>query len=195
MKKRTFWLVIAFLAGSLIVGGWFVLLDGDNLNTSKSEVLNLEILETDVIDRYPSSATITIDGIELNVEVVETADEMVRGLSGRTGLAEDEGMLFVYDEPGLYSFWMKDMKFPIDIIWIDENFEIIDITKNVRPDSFPQTFQPQKLAQYVLEVKVGFSDKNNIEIGESVDLSAILLSKNDEVIVIVLTNYSIRNKI
>lgn len=112
--------------------------------------------------------SIAIKDTEIGIELADTAEKKAHGLSGRSDLGENQGMLFLYDKPGLYSFWMKGMQFPIDIIWIDENYTIIDITKNVRPDSFPQSFQPQRHAQYVLEVNAGFADKNDIDIGDAV---------------------------
>lgn len=145
---------------------------------------------------FLSLRPITIGNQKLYVEIAQTSEEKAQGLSGRESFKEDQGMLFIYDEAGFYSFWMKDMLFPIDIIWIDENFEIVDVTKNIQPDSFPQIFQSQKPAQYVLEVNAGFSDQNSIQIGDKADFSEIPSSKkfeeliftedskNDEVIVL-----------
>ena len=112
--------------------------------------------------------SIRIKGIKINVELADTADKKSQGLSGRSELGENQGMLFLYDKPGFYSFWMKNMQFSIDIIWIDENYKVIDITKSLPPDSFPGSFQSQYPVQYVLEVNAGFSRKNNITIGDVV---------------------------
>lgn len=95
-------------------------------------------------------------------------DERARGLSGRSALGQDQGMLFVHESSAFYSFWMKDMQFSIDIIWIDENNTVVDITRNISPDSFPQSFQPIAPAQYVLEVNAGFADTNSIKIKDVV---------------------------
>ncbi len=102
---------------------------------------------------------------EIYAEVAISIEDRIKGLSGRADLSENQGMLFVYDKPDIYSFWMKDMNFPIDIIWIDQDYKIVDIAENISPDSFPQTFQPLKPAQYILEVNAGFSARNGIEIG------------------------------
>ena len=118
--------------------------------------------------------SIAIKDTEINIELADTAEKKSQGLSGRNGLPQNQGMLFVYDTPAFYSFWMKDMQFSIDIIWIDEDYKIIDITKGVSPDSFPQSFQPQKPAQYVLEVNAGFGEKNNIKIGDTVERLQLL---------------------
>lgn len=124
-----------------------------------------------VIDRYLFS--ITIDGIELNVELAETSEEKARGLSERDGLAEDQGMLFIYDSPAFYSFWMKDMNFPIDIIWINEDFQVVDITKNFKTESFPQKVEPQDPAQYVIEVNAGWAESRRIHIRSPVSFNNI----------------------
>lgn len=106
-----------------------------------------------------------IGGANLTVEVADTEQERALGLSGEASLAEDRGMLFVFERPDLYSFWMKDMKFPIDIIWMDADKRIVDLTTDVRPDSFPRAFQPKSAAKYVLEANVGWIYRHDIKIG------------------------------
>jgi uncharacterized membrane protein (UPF0127 family) len=66
---------------------------------------------------------------------------------------------------------MKDMNFPIDIIWIDENMLVADISKNVAPESYPETFSPRSRVLYVFEINAGISDKEDIKIGDRVDFS------------------------
>ena len=107
-----------------------------------------------------------INGARIEVEIADSLSEKARGLSGMEGLGQNEGMFFVFDEPGYYSFWMKDMKFPIDIIWIANDKKIIDITKNASPGSYPSVFKPASSARYVLELNAGFADKHEIKIGD-----------------------------
>ena len=112
---------------------------------------------------------VSIAGQKIKVELALTPKEHSQGLSGKTSLKENEGMLFIFEKLGQYSFWMKDMNFPIDMIWIGENKEIIYIKKDARPESYPETFGPSSddnKAKYVLEVSAGFSDKNNLKIGD-----------------------------
>jgi uncharacterized membrane protein (UPF0127 family) len=113
-----------------------------------------------------SKSVVIIAGQKINVEVVDTYKSRALGLSGRAGLAEDEGMLFVFEKSGQYPFWMKDMNFAIDIIWIDENLHVVSIEKDAKPESYPNNFVPEIPAKYVLEVVSGFSDKNNLKIGD-----------------------------
>lgn len=69
--------------------------------------------------------SVTVDGQTFAVSVADTPSERSLGLSGKSALENDEGMLFVFRENGRYGFWMKDMKFSIDIVWIDENRRIV----------------------------------------------------------------------
>ncbi len=111
--------------------------------------------------------SVIINGSRINIETADTIMKQAKGLSGRNSLRFGEGMLFVYKKAGFYSFWMKDMNFPIDIIWIDENFLIVDITSNIQPDSFPRTFVGQKASKYVLEINAGAA-KNIAKVGDIV---------------------------
>lgn len=117
-----------------------------------------------------SQPTATINRQEIKLELALTPESQERGLSGRQSLGKDEGLLFSFDLPDYRYFWMKDMNFSIDIIWIDENLEVVGITKNLSPSTYPEKFSSTKPAQYVLEVKAGYSDKHDIRVGDQVEL-------------------------
>ncbi len=102
----------------------------------------------------------------LYVEIADTPEKRRQGLSGRSKMRDDQGMLFIFDNPASPGFWMKDMFFSIDMIWIDANGFVVGITKNIPPDSFPKTFEPPSPVLYVLEVNAGWADKNNISVGD-----------------------------
>ncbi len=106
----------------------------------------------------------------LRVEVVKNEKDKIQGLSGRDCLNESSGMLFVYEVEDEYCFWMKDMKFNIDIVWLNKNQEIIDIKSQASPDSYPQSFCPQSPANYILEVEGGLAEKLGWQIGSSFKL-------------------------
>jgi len=127
---------------------------------SKTSDIALNILDT---------KSIRLAGVILKTELAITDASRALGLSGRAELREDESLLFVFDFPGRYSFWMKDMNFPIDIIWIDENLRVVYIKKNARPESYPESFTPDQDAKYVLEVVAGFSDKYGLKEGDRVE--------------------------
>jgi len=110
----------------------------------------------------------------IKVEVADTAELQEKGLSGRKYLGEDEGMLFVFKNYDKYPFWMKNMNFAIDIIWLapqeaglDQNLKVVDIKKDALLESYPESFFPSENAKYVLEVPAGFSEKNNLKVGDS----------------------------
>ena len=111
--------------------------------------------------------TVKINNKELHVYLAKSQEEWQQGLSGMSGLAQDEGMLFIFDEPGIYYMWMKDMNFPIDIIWISDNFKVVDYKENARPEDYPkERFGPKELARYALELNAGWISKNHIQIGD-----------------------------
>ena len=101
-------------------------------------------------------------------EVMSTPEGRERGLMSRDGLADDQGMLFIFDEPGDYPFWMKNMNFPIDIIWLDEVKTVVHAELNVPPcikDPCP-VYPPHVKALYVLEIASGEAVASGIKIGE-----------------------------
>lgn len=115
------------------------------------------------------SAEVIIGGKWINAEVAQSASARERGLSGRTGLKEGSGMLFVFPEKGVYPFWMKGMLFPIDIIWIDGN-AIVDIAPNLPPPEVAspniRLYEPRAAADYVLEVPAGYAASSRWKIGD-----------------------------
>lgn len=104
------------------------------------------------------------------LEVVETAAARGHGLSGRTTLPDDYGMLFVFEEDGEYGFWMKDMLIPIDMIWIANDGTIVHIEHNASPDSYPQSFLPGAPARFVLETRAGYAQEHGWNVGDHFDL-------------------------
>lgn len=117
-------------------------------------------------EAYLSDKTISNGEYTINAELADTPDSRQTGLSGRDCIDDFKGMLFVFDSPDLHGIWMKDMKFPIDIIWLDSNKKIVHIETSVKPDSFPKVFYPSSLSSYVLEVQSGASDRSQIYVGQ-----------------------------
>jgi uncharacterized membrane protein (UPF0127 family) len=131
------------------------------------------------MENDPNLPTVTLNGALVQVELAVTSDAVKKGLSGRPSLAMDRGMLFVFPKPSLYRFWMLNMLFPIDIIWINEN-KVVSVNANVHPTfdagiplrrSFfgwllrrrrPIFYFPERPAQYVLEVNAGFAARHDI---------------------------------
>jgi uncharacterized membrane protein (UPF0127 family) len=99
------------------------------------------------------------------VEVADTEALRNQGLSGRSGLAPGQGMLFVFDDDNPAQIWMKDMLFPIDIVWLGDNGTVITVTPDVSPDTYPQIFSPAQWARYVLELPAGYARSQGIAEG------------------------------
>lgn len=106
------------------------------------------------------------------VEVASTTISRARGLSGRDGLGENKGMFFIFDGLDSYGFWMKDMKFPIDIIWI-KNDRVVGVTENAAPEpGVPlrnlKIYSPPEPVDRVLEVPAGTVKRRGIKVGDKV---------------------------
>ena len=110
--------------------------------------------------------TVQIGDTVVHTEVVTELEDRIRGLSGRKSLAEDTGMLFVFPEDGLHSMWMKDMNFPIDILYLTTEKEVVYIKHSALPASYPEKFIPPSPVRYILEVPAGYAIQHNITIGE-----------------------------
>ena len=110
---------------------------------------------------------------QISVEIADDSGEQYQGLSGRSALANDTGMLFIYKQKANSNFWMKDMKFALDFVWIADN-EVIQIDANIQPPATPQAepviIYPRARYNMVLEVPAGWVNSNNIKVGDQVEL-------------------------
>lgn len=127
-------------------------------------LLGLKVISNGVEERWE----VIVGERSYVVEVRDSDAERSKGLSGHKPLLENEGMLFVFEKEGNYGFWMKDMLFPIDIIWIDKNFVVNHIESEVSPETYPKVFYPMGIIMYVLEVSSGQASSSNIKIGDAV---------------------------
>lgn len=111
---------------------------------------------------------VTLCKKEISYGLADSDSERKKGLSNRSNLSPQEGLLFIFEEPNKPSFWMKDMNFAIDIIWIDENSKIVDITEDFQPETYPETVSPALPVLKVLEVTSGFASENHCIVGGDV---------------------------
>ena len=112
---------------------------------------------------------------ESNCFIVDVSDnslERTQGLMFRSSLDENKGMLFIFESSGLYSFWMKNTLIPLDIIWINENLEIIDIQRDAQPctSEVCKSYSLSSEALYVLEINSGLTEKYGMNIGDKVEI-------------------------
>ncbi|MBI4035210.1 MAG: DUF192 domain-containing protein [Candidatus Chisholmbacteria bacterium] len=153
VKRFIFFLILAIAVGMLV--GWKI-----------------------VADRLPASPAggqtsvgLRVGEVVVKIEVADTPEEREKGLSGRESLGEDQGMLFVFEQPGEYGFWMKGMNFGLDFVWIKDS-KVTDVTENVSVSSeeMPPVYQPQQPVEAMLEVNAGWVKRHQIEIGDEVVL-------------------------
>lgn len=108
------------------------------------------------------------------VSVADTTERREQGLSGTKKLEPQTGMLFIFDTPGKYGFWMKDMRYAIDIIWVNVSSDgvgsVVYTEQNVQPETYPKTFTNVNIANAVIEVTAGEILKQNIKVGDIVYL-------------------------
>ncbi len=118
---------------------------------------------------YPQTyqSQVILGGKVFNVEVADTKMLLEKGLSGHAPLGQYEGMFFVFQDSNKHGFWMKDMLFSIDIIWIDENLKVVHIEKSVSPQTYPTVFFPTVPARFVLEISAGEAQRLSLDIGDT----------------------------
>ena len=131
----------------------------------------------------PRGAVSFADGPTVRVEIAATEAVRQRGLMFRSSLGERDGMLFVFDQPGPYPFWMQNCLIPLDILWIDASSRVASIAASVPPCKKPgcdppcaandcPTYAPTPgtQAKYVLEVAAGFAAKHKVVVGQTVKI-------------------------
>ncbi len=132
-------------------------------------ILIVLVIATFVLQKsYGEKVVYFPDGTAIAVELATTPEEKSRGLMFRESLEESRGMLFIFERPGYYAFWMKNVRFPLDILWLDENFAIVHIERSVPPCSAEPcaSYIPKAPAKYVLEVSANLSQKKGLKAGD-----------------------------
>ena len=125
---------------------------------------------------FSKTATIAINEQKIKLDIADTAEKKEIGLSNKENIPNDRGMLFTFDKPDYYSFWMKNMKFPIDIIFIRDG-AIVTIFENVNPPASSEQnapiYQPKSPADTVLEINAGLSSKYGFGEGDKVKIEGL----------------------
>lgn len=143
-------LLVIFVIAIVIIGGWALISSTEKTPTAK------------------------VDSHTFKLYVAKNQKDKEIGLSKYDKLGNDQGMIFQFGKPSYYAFWMKDMKFPIDIIYLKDS-KIVTIHKSVPPakSGILTLYNPTQPADTVLEVNAGLSQKYNIKVGDKVSLSNI----------------------
>ncbi|MEX0932505.1 MAG: DUF192 domain-containing protein [Candidatus Pacearchaeota archaeon] len=109
-----------------------------------------------------------------DIKIADNGEERQSGLMEVSSLDSNKGMLFIFPEESIHPFWMKNMLIPLDIIWIDGNYEVVFIAKNQQPCAEIETCTsiiPESEAKYVLEINSWLVDELEIKIGDKIYLS------------------------
>jgi uncharacterized membrane protein (UPF0127 family) len=123
----------------------------------------------------PRGRAVFGDGTKVSVEIADSPQTRERGLMFRERLTANEGMVFVFDRPGFYPFWMKNTLIPLDIVWLDPAGRIVSIAASVPPckaDPCP-TYAPAGNAMFVVELVSGFAREHGLKPGDGVTLEGV----------------------
>jgi uncharacterized membrane protein (UPF0127 family) len=104
---------------------------------------------------------------EYRLEVVDTDGERASGLGSRQSMPQGQGMLFVYTQPAERCFWMKDMRFDLDMVWLNASKQVQRVERDVPPGSYPRTFCADD-AQYVIELNAGQAAATGLKEGQQI---------------------------
>ena len=158
---------------SLVVGFFLIVISiGCESTINEMDESKNKYVLTNVINQ---STIVKIGDAKFDVELAMNPAQRAKGLSGRSILDENDGMLFVFSEDSATQFWMYGMKFPLDIVWISSSCKIIDITYNAEHPENPNSSEGLVLyssklpATYILEINAGEAVFHNINIGELVE--------------------------
>lgn len=135
-------------------------------------VLACAIFWVFVAPRIQAAGPVLINGREFKLEIADTYLAITKGLGGRTSMDRDAGMLFVLPYRGKHAFWMKGMKFPLDIIWLDRG-TVVDVETLYPPTAErpePEIHTPTAMADRVLELNAGMVEELGIKPGLKLDL-------------------------
>ena len=116
--------------------------------------------------KNPIGKVLTFHDTSIAVEIADTDAKREKGLGGRSFMPRDRGMLFTFPTSDRYRFWMKDMEFPLDIIWLDEAFTVVYLKEDISTSTYPELFAPEKTARYVLEVNAGTVKRLGLQVGD-----------------------------
>ncbi|MFH0955455.1 MAG: DUF192 domain-containing protein [Candidatus Micrarchaeota archaeon] len=144
----------------LVVGGLFFVFSKTNINSASN----------------PSGTACFENGACLDLEIASTSQARETGLMNRSFLANNAGMLFVFDQTGKYSFWMKNTKIPLDMVWVDSNGWVVEIVSDAQPctvDSCP-LLGGQKDARFVVEANAGFVRQNGVRLNQKVEINGFV---------------------
>lgn len=169
MNMKTIFIIIGIVIGVIILGIFFSKYHPGS-NKTFTQLFPHNALNTGAQPKAD------INGGTITLLIAKTDEEQHQGLSDRESLPQDTGMLFLFPHPDYYLFWMRHMKFPLDIIYINNN-KVVTVFENVKNPPYsmenPPIIRPKEPANRALEVNAGIVKKYKIKVGDTITFSNI----------------------
>lgn len=187
-RKQVLWLCIAFVVLLIIVVAWYAYSYSNTpteavpVQTASSTgaltgvVVSTTTSNTNSASLYPppslgeEQGIVAIEGQTIYTDLAQNTAQQELGLGNRPSLGAHQGMLFIFPTDDIHEFWMKDMSFSIDMVWMSADGTIIYIQPNVAPSTYPDAFGPNEVSRYVLELPANFAANNGIKVGDKATL-------------------------
>lgn len=150
--QRDSLITFIILVGFFLVGLWYVYA---NYYEELYDFLGVRVQHT-----------MSVEEAFFTVTVADEPHEWRQGLSGTTYLPDQTGMLFIFDQEDRYGMWMKDMQYPIDILWMNNDLRVVHIEENVAPETYPTVFANDDPARFVLEVPAFTVETFKLDVGQ-----------------------------
>lgn len=119
---------------------------------------------------YPQLVPVRIGSTSVQASVADSMSERIKGLSDSPSLPEGVVKLFVFGSGGEQAIWMKDMNYPLDILWADKEGKVVHIEERVAPETYPNSFSSPVPAWYVIEANSGFVASSSIKLGDTLEI-------------------------
>jgi uncharacterized membrane protein (UPF0127 family) len=177
---------VGILVGLVLVAASLFMLEKNHSSVSEGDTPTQQASNNDsmtdeetVINTWYAPLTpFTLGRISLQASIADTDAERAQGLSGTPYIPAGIAKVFIFDSAQQWSFWMKDMNYPIDIFWLDANGHVVHVVENAAPDTYPEiSFVSPVPAKYVIETKAGFAAENNIGVGAIANVAPLVRAR------------------
>lgn len=127
------------------------------------------VVVAQIANRNSTTDILQVNGRSFSLQIARSEQQRELGLGKRASLPANQGMLFIFPQVQPECFWMKDMHFSLDMIWINTNKQIVYIKHNVGPSTYPDSFCPTQPVKYVIELNAGMADSTGMRVGQTLD--------------------------
>jgi uncharacterized membrane protein (UPF0127 family) len=170
MSEKTLKKLYTFMFLAVLILGFFALRQTGGYQKESGFAHDASSYESQVEWRGVEYGTLPIelDGKKVTLAIAADETQQQLGLSGIEVLPEDYGMLFAFAKEMPHGFWMKDMNFAIDMIWLDSEMKVVKLMSDVAPETFPAAYGSEVDSQFVIELNAGSIEKYGIEFGQEI---------------------------